>query len=188
MSAPSDPVNLTLQRYRAYLECLTYIQIDPRLRRRFGFSDVIQKTLTEAWQHLARIEALEPEAQKRWLRRMLVHNLIELVEREKAAIRDYRLEQPLEDALEQSSCRLKGLLAADESSPPDRLLAQERGLRLAEALARLPERQREAIILQKWHGWKLAQIAEHLGCTTGVVAGLHARGLKALRGMLPDLE
>lgn len=187
MSAPTDSVNRTLQQYRAYLECLTYIQIDPRLRRRFGFSDVIQKTLIEAWQTRKRIEALEPEAEMRWLRRMFVHNLLEQIEHEKAAIRDIRREE-LDDALERSSCRLKGLLASDESSPPDRVLAKEQALRLAEALARLPERQREAIILQKWHGWKLAQIAERLGCTTGVVAGLHARGLKALRHLLPDME
>jgi RNA polymerase sigma-70 factor (subfamily 1) len=187
MSAPADAENLALQRYRAYLECLTYIQIDPRLRRRFGFSDVLQKTLLEAWQARKRVEALEPEAELRWLRRMFVHNLLEQIEHEKAAIRDIRREQPWEEVLEQSSIRLGDLLAADESAPPDRLLAQEQTLRLAEALARLPERQREAIILQKWHGWKLSQIAEHLGCTTGVVAGLHARGLKALRQLLPDM-
>src|SRR5438270_13889954 len=107
MSAPSDPVNRTLEQFRAYLECLTYITIDPRLRRRFGFSDIIQKTLVEAWQTLGRIEALGPEAQKRWLRRMLVHNLLDRIEEEKAAVRDFRLEKPLEDALEQSSYRLK---------------------------------------------------------------------------------
>jgi RNA polymerase sigma-70 factor (ECF subfamily) len=178
-------VNRTLEQFRAYLECLTFITIDPRLRRRFGFSDLIQKTLVEAWHTLGRIEALEPEAQKRWLRRMLVHNLLEQIDKEKAAVRDYRLEQPLEDALEQSSYRLREYLAADESLPEQKLLEQERALRLAEALAQLPEREREALILQKWHGWKLAQIAEYLQCTTGVVAGLHARGLARLRQLLP---
>jgi RNA polymerase sigma-70 factor (ECF subfamily) len=66
------------------------------------------------------------------------------------------------------------------------LLKQEGALRLAEALAQLPERQRDAIILQKFHGWKLAEIAEHLECTTGVVAGLQARGLARLRQLVPD--
>jgi len=86
MSPQPDPVNRTLEQFRAYLECLTFITIDPRLRRRFGFSDLIQKTLVEAWHTLGRIEALEPEAQKRWLRRMLVHNLLEQIDKEKAAL------------------------------------------------------------------------------------------------------
>jgi len=56
------------------------------------------------------------------------------------------------------------------------------------ALAQIDPRQREALILQKWQGWKLDEIAEHMGCTTGAVAGLHARGLKALLKLLPDME
>jgi DNA-directed RNA polymerase specialized sigma24 family protein len=52
----------------------------------------------------------------------------------------------------------------------------------------LPQRQREALILQRWHGWKLAEIAEHMQCTQGVVAGLHARGLAKLRELLPEME
>jgi RNA polymerase sigma-70 factor (ECF subfamily) len=191
VSAQPDPVNRTLEGFRAFLECLASIhtdprlRLDPRLRRRFGLSDIVQKTLLEAWLILDRIEALDAQGRQRWLRRMLIHNLLERIEKEKAAMRDYRLEQPLEEALEQSSCRLKDYLAADESLPPDRLLEQERALRLAEALAQLPERQREAIILQKWHGWKLAQIAEYLGCTPGAVAGLHAHGLARLRQLVP---
>ena len=61
-------------------------------------------------------------------------------------------------------------------------------LRLLEALAKLDVRQREALILQQYHGWKLAQIAEHLGCTSGAVAGLHARGLKRLRQFLTGTD
>src|SRR5689334_19688052 len=128
MSPQPDPVNRTLEQFRAYLECLTYITIDPRLRRRFGFSDIIQKTLMEAWQTLGRIETLEAPAQKRWLRRMLINNLSEEIKKHKAAARDYRLEQPLEEALEQSSYRLQDCLAADESLPEEKLMEQERAL------------------------------------------------------------
>jgi RNA polymerase sigma-70 factor (ECF subfamily) len=186
MSSQPDGVNQTLEQFRAYLECLTYIQVDPRLRRRFGFSDMVQKTLTEAWLTLERIERLDAPAQKRWLRRMLIHNLLEQIEKEKAGVRDFRLEQPLEDALVQSSSRLQDWLAANETLPPEKLLEQERALRLAEALAQLPQQQREAIILQKWHGWKLSEIAAHLECTAGVVAGLQARGLARMRQLVPD--
>src|ERR1700733_3437069 len=184
-------VNQTLEQFRAYLECLTAIQVDPRLRidprlhARFGWSDVINATLLEAADDLERIRTMAPPDQERWLRTMLANNLVDRIRKELAKGRDYRLERSLEAAVEESSCRLRDWLAADQSTPSEQLMRQEQALRLAEALAQLPERQREAIVLQKWHGWKLAQIAEKMQCTVGVVAGLQARGLAKLRELLP---
>jgi RNA polymerase sigma factor (sigma-70 family) len=93
----------------------------------------------------------------------------------------------LEAAAAESSCRLQNWLAVEETSQGQRMVRQEEALRLVEALSQLDPRQREALILQKYHSWKLEQIAEHLGCTPGAVAGLHARALKALRKLLPDM-
>jgi RNA polymerase sigma-70 factor (subfamily 1) len=188
MPSQTDAVNQTLEEYRAYLETLTFIQINPRLRSEFSMSDIIQNTLLEAWRELARIEALDSDVRKRWLRKMLVRNLLEKINYFQAQKRDVRLKQSLDAALEESSCRLHSWLAAEDTPPGERLVEQEKALRLLEALSSLDVRQREALILQKYHGWKLEQIAEHLRCTTGVVAGLHARGLKELRKLLPDME
>lgn len=188
MPSKTEDVNQALEEFRAYLETLTFIQIDPRLRSRFGLSDVVQDTLVEAWQNLERIQALDADGRKRLLRRMLVNNLLEAIEKHRAVRRDYRLEQPLQAAVEESSCRLQNWLAVEDSTPSGRLARQEQALQLLEALSKLPARQREALILQKYHAWTLAQIAEHLGCTSGAVAGLHARGLMELRKHLPNME
>jgi RNA polymerase sigma-70 factor (ECF subfamily) len=176
-----------MEECRAYLETLTFIQVDPRLRSEFSMSDIIQNTLLEAWRGRQQIEELGADGRKRWLRKMLVHNLIEEIERCKAKKCDFRRKKSIEAAAEVSSCRLRDWLAAEDTPPLERLARQEEGLRLLEALSKLEARQREALILQKYHGWKLTQIAEHLGCTTGAVAGLHARGLKKLRKYLADL-
>jgi RNA polymerase sigma-70 factor (ECF subfamily) len=184
----TDAVNRALGEYRAYLETLTCIQIDPRLRNRVGWSDVIQETWLEAWKDLARIEQLDEPARKRWLRRMLVNNLRDMIRKILSAGRDVRLEQSLEAAAAGSSCRVDHWLAIEDTSPGDQMARQEGALQLLEALSKLDARQREALILQKYHGWTLAQTAEHLGCSTGAVAGLHARGLKKLREFLPALE
>jgi RNA polymerase sigma-70 factor (ECF subfamily) len=184
-------VNQTLEQFRAYLECLTAIQVDPRLRidprlqRRFGWSDVINATLLEAACDLERIRTMAPPDQEHWLRAMLAHNLVDRIRRELAKRRDCRLERSEEEAIESSSCRLQDWIPADQSTPSEKLMRQERALQLAGALAKLPERQREAIVLQQWHGWKLAQIAAHLHCKVGVVAGLQARGMATLRKTLP---
>jgi RNA polymerase sigma-70 factor (ECF subfamily) len=178
----------TLAEYHAYLETLTFIQVDPRLRGKFGLSDIIQNTLLEAYRDLERIQDLGEADRKRWLRRMLMNNLLQEIDRWRTGRRDVRLERSLEAAAYESSCRLREGLAAEDSSPSERLLEQERDAQLLEALAKLDSRQREALILQHYHHWTLAQVAEHLGCTTGAVAGLHARGLKALSRHLPGLE
>jgi RNA polymerase sigma-70 factor (subfamily 1) len=184
-------VNQTLEQFRAFLECIAAIQLDPRLRidprlsRRFGWSDIINATLLEAALDLERIRTMAPPDQERWLRTMLANNLVDRIRYELAQCRDYRLERPLEEAVEESSCRLRDWQPVDPSTPSQQLMRQERALQLAHALAQLPEQHREAIILQKWHGWKISQIAEQLQCTIGVVAGLQARGLATLRTLLP---
>jgi RNA polymerase sigma-70 factor (subfamily 1) len=187
MPSHPDAVNQALEEFRAYLETLTFIQIDPRLRCKFGMSDVIQNTLLEAYRCLEDIKALDAAGRKRWLRRMLVNNLLEEIARWRAHKRDYRLEQSSEAAADESSCRLQNWLAVEDTTPSERLVHQEEALRLLEALSKLEARQREALILQKYHGWKLDQIAEHLGSTIGAVAGLHASGLKKLRKHLADM-
>ena len=85
------------------------------------------------------------------------------------------------DAVTGSSSRIQAWLAVDQSSPSQHVQRQEDALQLAEALARLPEAQRDALVLQHWHGWSLAQIAQHLGRSPAAVAGLLKRGLKELR-------
>jgi RNA polymerase sigma-70 factor (subfamily 1) len=179
-------VNTALEEFRAYLETLTFIQIDPRMRSKFGLSDVVQDTLVEAWLDLERILALDTAGRKRWLRRMLMNNLLDRIDGFLTEGRDVRREQSLEAAAAASSCWLQKWLAVEDSSPSERLVKQEEALQLLEALSKLDVRQREALILQKYHGWTLAQIAEHLGCTIGAVAGLHAHGLKKLRKYLTD--
>src|ERR1700730_14133586 len=116
MASPEN-ANALLNEFRTYLETLTFIQISPRLRGKFGMSDIVQNTLLEAYRDLDRIQALPADDRKRWLRRMLVNNLLEEINKWKTQGRDYRLEQPIQDAADESSCRLQTWLASDDDSP-----------------------------------------------------------------------
>ena len=143
MPVHADATNQALEEFRAYLETLTLIQIDPRLRSKFSMSDIVQNTLVEAWRDLERIQALEAGDRKRWLRRMLLNNLLQEIDRWRAGRRDPRLEQPLEAAAE-SSCRVQNWLAVEDTTPSERMAQQEEELRLVEVLSKLDPRQREA--------------------------------------------
>jgi RNA polymerase sigma factor (sigma-70 family) len=72
-------------------------------------------------------------------------------------------------------------LAADQSSPSQKAVHNEQCLRLADALAELPEPQQEAVVLHSWQNWTVADIGRHMGKSPMAVAGLLKRGLQQLR-------
>ena len=79
-------------------------------------------------------------------------------------------------------------LVAEQPSPSQNVQRHERAVQLADALAKLPQNQREALVLQNWHGWSLAEIGRHMDRSPAAVAGLLKRGLKKLRGLLQESE
>jgi RNA polymerase sigma-70 factor (ECF subfamily) len=173
-----------LERYRQYLLLLARSQVDPGLRDPLDLSGVVQQTFLEAHQKMGQFRGTSPEQLTSWLRRILSHNLADAIRGLMAAKRGLNRGQSLEDALDQSSVRLGDWLAADQSCPSQRAQCEERAIELADALERLPEAQRQALVLQYWHGYTLAQIAAHLDRTPAAVAGLLKRGLKQLQTLL----
>jgi RNA polymerase sigma-70 factor, ECF subfamily len=170
-----------LERFRDYLSLLARLEVDPRRHAKLDVSGVVQQTLLEAYQSLDKIAAWDAAQQAAWLRRVLANNLKDELRKWRTEARDVARERSLQAALDESSSRLEGWLAADQSSPSQHAQRAEQAVRLAEALAKLAEAQREAIVLQHWHGWSLAKIADHLGRTPAAVAGLLHRGLEQLR-------
>ena len=76
--------------------------------------------------------------------------------------------------------------AVDWFEPEPDLSAAERGA--MEALARLPDEQREAIVLKFWHGLTFEKIAQVQGVSPNTAAGRYRYGVAAIRrrvGTLP---
>jgi RNA polymerase sigma-70 factor (ECF subfamily) len=182
----AEAIGRVLEPFRDYLRLLARVQIDPRLRAKIDPSDVVQQTLLEAFEKRGQFQGGTRGELAAWLRQILANNLADVLRAFGQQKRDVRREQSLEQALHASSVRLERFLADARSTPGEHAVRQERALRLASALAGLPEGQREAIVLQYWHGWTLAQIGEHLERTPVAVAGLLKRGLKQLRAMLQE--
>jgi RNA polymerase sigma-70 factor, ECF subfamily len=67
-------------------------------------------------------------------------------------------------------------------------LGFERSQCLREALRRLPQEQREVLVLRHVVGLTPGEIAERLGKTEGSIHGLHHRGRGALQAALRELE
>jgi RNA polymerase sigma-70 factor (ECF subfamily) len=165
---------------------LAHIEVDPRLGRKLDASGVVQETFLEAHQNWPQFQGKTQAELSAWLRQILAHNLADAVRALRREKRDIGRERPLATSLAHSSSKLADWLAADQSSPSQGMQREERAVVVATALAQLPDSQREALVLQHWHGWTLNEIAQHMGRTPAAVAGLLKRGLKALRGLLRD--
>lgn len=74
-------------------------------------------------------------------------------------------------------------LAREEADVGDRIAqADDRGV-LLQALARLPPRQREAVVLRYWGDLTETQTAQAMGCSVGTVKSNAAKGIAKLRAI-----
>jgi RNA polymerase sigma-70 factor (ECF subfamily) len=181
MTRAADDAGVALERFRDYLRLLARLHLDSRLQGKLDPSDIVQQTLLQAYQAREQFRGQTDAERAAWLRRILANTLANAVRDLGRAKRDAALERSLEAALSDSSARLEAWLIADQSSPSQRVERNEQLLRLAEALAVLPEVQREVLVLRHCQGWALADIAGHLGRSRASVASLLRRGLKQLR-------
>jgi RNA polymerase sigma-70 factor (ECF subfamily) len=173
-----------LESFRGYLGILARARLDPRLQAKLDASDLVQQTLLEAHQARAEFRGQSRGQMAAWLRQILARNLANALRDFTRDKRDLAREQSLEEAVRHSSFRLETWLAAEQESPSGQAEHNEEALRLAEALAELPEGQREVVLLRHVHGWSLAQISRQVGKSASAVAGLLHRGLQQVRARL----
>jgi RNA polymerase sigma-70 factor (ECF subfamily) len=180
----ADARGLALEQFRDYLHLLGRLRLNGVPDSRVDLSGVVQQTLLEAHQAGDRFPAGADPGQAAWLRTAFAHNLADALRRAGAAARDPARERSLEELFEESSARATAWLAADQSSPSQRADRAEQLIRLAGALARLPDDQRLAVELHHLQGWPVAEVAARMDRTRESVAGLLFRGLRRLRELL----
>jgi len=178
----------SFERCREYLHLLARLHLDHRLQGKLDPADIVQQTLMRAHEKRDQFRGHTDGELTAWLRQILVNNLAEAVRRFGAESRDVARERSLEASLEESSARLESWLAADQSSPSQRFMRQEQGIRLADALAELPDDQRRAVELHHLKGYSVAEVGELMDRSRPAVVGLLFRGLKKLRQLLKDQE
>lgn len=91
---------------------------------------------------------------------------------------------------ELKSSRMGQVLFEEEKvveSPDCRLLRAEKEARIRQEIKKLPERQRLALILRKYHGLSQEETAQVMETTTEAVESLMSRARTRLRASLSDL-
>src|SRR5262245_13567465 len=145
---------------RIYLYCLR------QLGSREEAEDAVQATYLNACRSLN--SGFEPKAAQAWLFKV-AHNVC--LTRRRSSYRRARVERP-EDLQ-----AVQDVVAAPEP-PGDELFG------LDEALAGLPEQQRQAILLREWQGLSYREVATKLGITQAAVETLIFRARRSLASAL----
>jgi RNA polymerase sigma-70 factor (ECF subfamily) len=184
MAAKAGDSGALLEGFRDYLALLARLQLAPSLRGKIDLSGVVQQALLEAHQASEPFRQMTAEQQAAWLRKALACNLADEVRKLTTARRDVNRERSLEQAVDESSGRLEAWLAADQTSPSEQATRNELLLRLAHALAQLPEEQRLAVEMHHLRGQPVAEVARELNRSEGAAGALLVRGLKKLRQLL----
>ena len=188
MEPSAGTPNLVPEQFRSYLRLLAGLQVGTRLRAKLDPSDLVQQALLRAHQAREGFRGTTPAEMIAWLRQILARTLADASRDLGRERRDVSRERSLEASLDQSSARLERWLVDAGLAPADAAERNEMLLRLAEALADLPEPQQRAVLLRYYEGRSLPEIAEQLNRSRAGVASLLRRGLSRLREHLGNGE
>jgi RNA polymerase sigma factor for flagellar operon FliA len=92
--------------------------------------------------------------------------------------------EDLGEAPAQQQPALEDILDVERADPLDALLSRERAKLVADAIARLPERERSVVALYYREGITMREVAAVLGVTESRVSQLHSQALLRLGGAL----
>jgi RNA polymerase sigma-70 factor (ECF subfamily) len=181
-------VDALFARHRDRLRCMVRLRMDRRLAARMDPSDVVQEALLEATGRLPEYLAVRSVPFYPWLRRLAWEKLVKLHERHRdAGKRSVLREEVMAPNLSDDSVlNLARRLAARGSSPSQHLIHQEMCERVRAALDRLPEEDREVLVLRYLEELPTAEVAAVLEISEGATKMRHRRALERLSRLLED--
>jgi RNA polymerase sigma-70 factor (ECF subfamily) len=170
--------------HRPYLRRVVELRMDHRLRSRVDPSDVVQEAQMEAYRRLPDYFERRPMTFRLWLRktaqeRLLMVRRFHLGAGRRAAGREVPLP-------EESSVELVRPLLAAGPTPSQCVLSRERARRVREAVARLPEADREVLVMRNLEALSNLEVAEVLQIDPATASRRYGRALLRLRNILVE--
>jgi RNA polymerase sigma-70 factor (ECF subfamily) len=168
--------------YQADLRQMVELRLDPKLRARVDPSDVVQETNLEAFRRLSTYLEQRPMPFRLWLRQIAYDSTLKarrhhLGTARRAAGREVSLP-------EHSSLLLAQQLVAADSSASQMLDRRQLALRLRQAVAQLPEGDREVVLMRHFEGLSNQEVGCLLGMEPGTVSKRHGRAMLRLHRIL----
>ncbi len=177
-----------LTRHRARLRRMVEVRLDRRLAPRVDPSDVVQEALADAARRLPEYVRDRPLPFHAWLRQFAWERIQKLHRHhigagKRSLTREEAAAVPLPD---ESMLQLANRLVTSATSPSRRVMRDELRERVQAALAALPARDREVLVLRYLEGLPTGEVAEVLGIGEGAVKMRQLRALERLRTVLGD--
>ncbi len=135
--------------------------------------DAVQEGFLAVWRTAAAFRAERAKAST-WILTLVHRRAVDLVRRE-----ERRRAEPLDEGTAAS-------IASNEPEPDEAAWLRFERERVQEALARLPDAQREAIELAYYGGFSQTELAERLGVPLGTIKSRMFAGLARLRELLDE--
>lgn len=184
LAKSGDPAALAelLDLYRNYLSILARVHIDVTLQAKADPSDLAQEACLQAARDFPHFRGTNEREFIAWLRKILAHRGIAMIRRYKGSQRrDVTRERQIEAEIDLSAQALARVPVSPHVSPSQSAARRESSVVLADALAKLPDHYRDALVLHHLEQLPLAQVAERMDRTLDSVKKLLARGLIQLR-------
>jgi RNA polymerase sigma-70 factor (ECF subfamily) len=171
-------------RHRPLLRQLVEIRMDTRLRARVDPSDVVQETQLEAFRRLPDYLQRLPMPFRLWLRKAAQERLL-MAERQHlgAARRSVKRELALPD---NSSATLAQQFAASVASPSQQIAQGELARRVREAVGKLPDLDREILLMRTFEGLSYAEVSCILEIDAATARKRHGRALLRLHRLITE--
>ncbi|TWU28458.1 sigma-70 family RNA polymerase sigma factor [Bythopirellula polymerisocia] len=179
-------VDTLLSHYRPYLKLLARLRNRRQLQAKYDDSDLVQETLVQVHRNLSQFRGGTEAEFAAWLRTLMSRVGDQHRRHYEAQKRDANAEQQLEQQFEESSQLVGRMFTSAEGSPSEQVSRRERAVVLSQALMQLPDDYREALILNRFEGLSMSQVAERMGRTVDSVQKLLARGVVELRRLMED--
>lgn len=174
--------------YQNYLRLLALSQVGARMKIRASASDIVQETMMQAHRGFDDFRGTTHGEFAAWLRTILCRRIQYLYQQHfKAQRRDVRREVSLQAILRQvdrSTIRLENVLVDDGPSPISKLQNEEQSLRIANALAELPDEYREVLMMRSIETLGFQEIAVRMERSHGAVRMLWLRAIRKLKDQL----
>jgi RNA polymerase sigma-70 factor (ECF subfamily) len=178
--------NRLIERYRRRLKRMVAVRLDRRLSARVDPSDVVQDTLADAARKLDGYLRDRPLPFYPWLRQLAADRLGRVYrEHVRAGRRSVKREAPARLPAESAWALAERLLDSGKG-PSAALRRDELRNRVRAALDRLPERDREVLVLRHLEQLSTSETAEVIGASEGAVKMRLLRAAQRLHQLLHE--
>lgn len=165
-------------------------ELQSRLQAKVDPSDLVQQTLLEAHRDFARFQGETAAQWWSWLRSILDRNAADVARAylgtaKRQAGREVAFRPAGSDSLAPGAAPEP---AADDATPSQQVMLDDRQRRLALAIEQLPADYRQVIELRNLQRLPFDEVAERMGRSRPAVQMLWARALKKLQSQLGDIS